>query len=400
MSRKYMQDAHERQKSSACAFNKNTARPRKLRARNIAPRIQSARRASHYAIIHHESAMSDETIVSNRKLEHLRINIQEDVQFLTVRSGLEAFRFTHQALPELDLAAVDTAVTCFGKTLRAPLLVSSMTGGAAEAERINRNLAAAAQACGIAMGLGSQRAAIADPALARTYQVRAVAPDILLFANLGAIQLNYGYGIDECRRAVEMVDADALILHLNPIQEAVQAHGNTDWRGLLQKIENVCRVLEKPVIVKEVGFGISANTARRLRDAGVSAIDVAGAGGTSWAAVEARRAPNAESQNLAETFWDWGIPTATSLLETHQAAPNLPIFASGGIRNGIEVAKCIALGATLVGLASPFLRLANLSAQATTEGIHALHAQLRVAMFGVGAPNLDTLRDTPQLVKI
>lgn len=344
--------------------------------------------------------MSDETIVSNRKLEHLRINIQEDVQFLTVRSGLEAFRFTHQALPELDLAAVDTAVTCFDKTLRAPLLVSSMTGGAAEAERINRNLAAAAQACGIAMGLGSQRAAIADPTLARTYQVRAVAPDILLFANLGAIQLNYGYGVDECRRAVEMVDADALILHLNPIQEAVQAHGNTDWRGLLQKIENVCRVLEKPVIVKEVGFGISANTARRLRDAGVSAIDVAGAGGTSWAAVEARRAPNAESQNLAETFWDWGIPTATSLLETHQAAPNLPIFASGGIRNGIEVAKCIALGATLVGLASPFLRLANLSAQATIEGIHALHAQLRVAMFGVGAPNLDTLRDTPQLVKI
>jgi hypothetical protein len=205
--------------------------------------------------------MPDETTVSNRKIEHLRINLEENVQFFDVSTGLEKYRFIHQALPEIALDEIDTTLTLFGKTLRAPILVSSMTGGAAEAERINRNLAIAAQEARIAMGLGSQRAAISDAALARTYQVRDVAPDILLFANLGAIQLNYGYGIDECRRAVDMVNADALILHLNPIQEAVQDHGNTNWRGLLKKIENVCRTLDKPVIVKEVGFGISENTA-------------------------------------------------------------------------------------------------------------------------------------------
>jgi isopentenyl-diphosphate delta-isomerase len=343
--------------------------------------------------------MPDETVVSNRKIEHLRINLEENVQFFDVSTGLEQYRFAHQALPEVDLDAIDTTLALFGKTLRAPLLVSSMTGGAAEAERINRNLAAAAQACGVAMGLGSQRAAIADATLARTYQVREVAPDILLFANLGAIQLNYGYGIDECRRAVEMVDADALILHLNPIQEAVQAHGNTNWRGLVAKIEQICRALEKPVIVKEVGFGISENVARMLVNAGVSAIDVAGAGGTSWAAVESRRAPNAELRQLAETFWDWGIPTAESLAQTRRAAPALPIFASGGIRNGIEMAKCIALGASLVGLASPLLKLANLSTETTIEGMRALILQLRVAMFGIGAPTLDALRDTPFLQK-
>lgn len=342
--------------------------------------------------------MPDETIVSNRKVEHLRINLEENVQFSSVSTGLESYRFVHQALPEVDLAAVDTALTLFGKALHAPILVSSMTGGASEAERINRNLAAAAQATGIAMGLGSQRAAIADPSLARTYQVREVAPDILLFANLGAIQLNYGYGPDECRRAVDMINADALILHLNPIQEAVQDHGNTNWGGLLAKIEAVCRVLEIPVIVKEVGFGISGETARRLVNAGVRAIDVAGAGGTSWAAVEAKRAPNAELKKRAELFWDWGIPTATSLRQVRQAVPGTTLFASGGIRDGVEIAKCVALGASLVGLASPLLKLANESDQAAVDGILALVTQMRVAMFGIGAPNLDALRDTPYLV--
>ncbi|TAH52823.1 MAG: type 2 isopentenyl-diphosphate Delta-isomerase [Chloroflexota bacterium] len=344
--------------------------------------------------------MPDETIVSNRKVEHLRINLEENVQFFDVSTGLEKYRFVHQALPELDLDAIDTSLELFGKKLRAPLLVSSMTGGASEAERINRNLAAAAQATRIAMGLGSQRAAIADPALARTYQVRDLAPDILLFANLGAIQLNYGYTLDECRRAIEMIDADALFLHLNPIQEAVQAHGNTNWSGLLKKIETVCHTLDVPVIVKEVGFGISENTARQLVNAGVRAIDVAGAGGTSWAAVEAKRAPNAELQKLAETFWDWGIPTAETLVQVRKAAPGLPIFASGGIRDGIQVAKCVALGASLVGLASPMLKLAHISSEAAIEGIHALVTQLRVAMFGVAAQNLSTLRDSPFLRKI
>lgn len=343
--------------------------------------------------------MPDETVVSNRKVEHLRINLEENVQFFDVSTGLEKYRFAHQALPEIDLAQVDTSLTLFGKKAAAPILVSSMTGGAAEAQRINRNLAAAAQATGIAMGLGSQRAAIADPTLAPTYQVRDVAPDILLFANLGAIQLNYGYTIDECRRAVEMIEADALILHLNPIQEAVQDHGNTSWSGLLGKIETICQTLGVPVIVKEVGFGISGQAARRLADVGVAAIDVAGAGGTSWAAVEARRAPNPELKKLAEMFWDWGIPTAQSLVQVREAAPQLPVFASGGIRNGIEIAKCVALGASLVGLASPLLKLANESADAATAGIVELQTHLRVAMFGVGAPDLDALRTTPHLEK-
>lgn len=343
--------------------------------------------------------MPDETTVSTRKVEHLRINLQENVQFDQVSTGLEKYRFVHQPLPELDLDAIDTSLQLFGKSLKAPLLVSSMTGGANEAERINRNLAAAAQETGIAMGLGSQRAAISDPSLARTYQVRDIAPDILLFANLGAIQLNYGYGIDECRRAVEMIDADALILHLNPIQEAVQGHGNTNWSGLLSKMEMVCRTIGVPVIVKEVGFGISEHAARQLAGIGVAAIDVAGAGGTSWAAVEAKRAPNPQLQKLAETFWDWGIPTAESLVATSRGAPGLPVFASGGIRNGIEIAKCVALGASLVGLASPLLKLADVSTEATTEGIRGLTTQLRVAMFGVAAANLDALRNTPFLVK-
>lgn len=344
--------------------------------------------------------MEDETAVSNRKTEHLRINLEENVQFFDVSTGLARYRFEHQALPEIDLAEISTSLTFWGKHLQAPLLVSSMTGGATEAERINRNLAAAAQATGIAMGLGSQRAALSDSTLARTYQVRDIAPDILLFANLGAIQLNYGYGVDECRRAVEMVGADALILHLNSIQEAVQGNGNTGWKNLLQKIEIVCRRLEIPVIVKEVGFGISETIARMLANAGVAAIDVAGAGGTSWTAVESRRAPTPELQALAETFWDWGIPTAESLLSARRGAPTLPIFASGGIRNGIEAAKCIALGATLVGFASPMLKLANVSAEATISGIHALITQLRVAMFGIAASDLSALRDSPFLEKI
>lgn len=343
--------------------------------------------------------MPDETNVSDRKVEHLRINLERDVQFAEVSTGLETYRFVHQALPEIALQDVDTSVTLFGKRLRAPILISSMTGGAPEAARINQNLAMAAQATGIAMALGSQRAAIHNPTLAGTYRVREAAPDILLFANLGAIQLNYGYSVDECRRAVEMIEADALMLHLNPIQEAVQGHGNTNWSGVLAKIEQVCRTLGKPVIAKEVGFGISEDVARKLAEAGVSAIDVAGAGGTSWAAVEAQRASTPQLRSLAQTFWNWGIPTADALVRARRAAPDTLLFASGGIRDGIDIAKCIALGGTLVGLASPLLKLADKSAQDTIDGLEQLITQLRVAMFGIGARDLTALRDTPFLEK-
>jgi isopentenyl-diphosphate delta-isomerase len=344
--------------------------------------------------------MPDDTTHRNRKLEHLRINLKDDVQFRETTNGLEQYRFVHQALPNLMLDEIDHSTTLFKKRLSAPFLISSMTGGADEAERINTTLAAAAQATGIAMGLGSQRAAIEDESLAYSYQVRGVAPDILLFANLGAVQLNYTYSIEQCRRAVEMIQADALILHLNAIQEAVQSGGNTNWKDLLTKIERVCRALEVPVIAKEVGFGISEDAARQLASAGVAAIDVAGAGGTSWAAVEARRAPSSFLRNLAEAFWDWGIPTAASLVRAQRGAPDLPLIASGGIRDGVEAAKCLALGARLVGFASPMLKLADVGVEATVEGIQLLKGELRVAMFGIGAANLDALRNTKYLEKV
>ncbi len=344
--------------------------------------------------------MPDDTTHETRKIEHLRINLNENVQFRQTTTGLEHYRFVHQALPDLNLKDISLCTTFFRKSLRAPILISSMTGGAQEAERINLTLATAAQATGIAMGLGSQRAALQDESLAYSYQVRRVAPDILLFANLGAVQLNNAYSIDHCQRAVEMIRADALILHLNSIQEAVQAGGNTNWKGLLNQIEKVCQAIQVPVIAKEVGFGISEDAARQLASAGVAAIDVAGAGGTSWAAVEAHRAPSMFLRELAQAFWDWGIPTAESLVHVRHGAPHVSLIASGGIKDGIDAAKCIALGASLVGFASPMLKLADRGVEDTIDGIKLIEEQLRIAMFSIGAENLDALKNTKHLEKI
>lgn len=328
--------------------------------------------------------------ITKRKDEHLRINLEQDVRS-GLTSGLEKYRFVHQALPELALERVDTTVKLFGKTLAAPLLISSMTGGTDQAGAINLRLAQAAQEAGIAMGVGSQRAALEHPADAKTFQVRAVAPDILLLANLGAVQLNYGYGVDQCRRAVDMIGADALYLHLNPLQEAVQGAGDTDFAALADKIEAVCKKLGVPVIAKEVGWGISEQTARRLANCGVSAIDVAGAGGTSWSQVEMHRAPDEFTRQLAATFVGWGIPTADSILRVKQAVPDMPIFASGGIKDGLDIAKCIALGARMGGMAGQFLRAAAESAERTHELIRLTRRQIQVAMFAAGAPDLDGL---------
>jgi isopentenyl-diphosphate delta-isomerase len=337
------------------------------------------------------------TPISSRKSDHIRINLEEDVRS-GLTTGLERYRFTHQALPELDLEAVDLSLRLFGRSLRAPVLISSMTGGTPEAAAINRILAAAAQETGIAMGLGSQRAAIELPELAATFQVRDVAPDTLLFANLGAVQLNYGYGIAQCQQAVEMIQADALILHLNALQEAVQPEGDTHFSGLLRKIEAICRALPVPVIAKEVGWGISERAARQLAEAGVEAIDVAGAGGTSWSQVEMHRSKNEGQARLAAAFVEWGIPTSESILQVRQGAPEITIFASGGLRNGIEIAKCLALGATLGGMASPFLKAASRSLEATIQAIGETRREIQVCMFAAGAANLAALRKTP-LVK-
>ncbi len=338
--------------------------------------------------------MAKVTQTSFRKADHIRINLEENVRS-GLTSGLEHYQFSHQALPELNLEEVDSSINIFDRSLKTPLQISSMTGGTEQAGKINRILAEAAQETGIAMGLGSQRAAIEDPDLNPTFQVRQYAPDILLFANLGAIQLNYGYGIDQCQQAVEMIAADGLILHLNPLQEAVQPEGDTRFEGLLSKIEAICRELSVPVIVKEVGWGFSEKTARQLAAAGVSAIDVAGAGGTSWTQVEMHRAETEDQARLAAAFIDWGIPTAQAILNIRAGAPQMTIFASGGLRDGIDIAKCIALGASLGGMASPFLKAANHSLETTIETIRLIQRQIQVVMFATGAANIDQLHRTP-----
>jgi len=332
---------------------------------------------------------------SQRKLEHLRICLEEDVQSPVLTTGLERYRFVHQALPELNLSQIDTTTLFLGHPLQAPIMIAPMTGGTAAAQAINRHLAIAAQELGLGLGLGSQRAAIEDPALADTYRVRDVAPDIFLAANLGAIQLNHGYAPADCQRAVDMIQADALILHLNPLQESLQGDGNTDFSGLLARIEAVCRALSVPVLVKEVGWGLSEDVARRLAAVGVAGLDVAGAGGTSWSEVEKHRAASEMLRRVAEAFAAWGIPTAESIQMARRGAPGLALVGSGGVRTGVDVAKVIALGADLAGLAAPLLRPATVSAEAVILRLQQLIIELRIAMFCVGARTVADLCRVP-----
>jgi isopentenyl-diphosphate delta-isomerase len=329
--------------------------------------------------------------IDQRKADHIKINLEKDVRS-ALTTGLENYHFVHEALPELDLHRIDTSLSLFGRRLAAPILISSMTGGTEEAGEINQRLAEAAQEVRVAMGVGSQRAAIEHPEQTSTFSItRKVAPDILLFANLGAVQLNYSYGIDECRKAVDMIEADALILHLNPLQEAVQDAGDTNFAGLAKKIEQVCKTIKIPVVAKEVGWGISERTAKLLADCGVSAIDVAGAGGTSWSQVEMHRAPDEFTRQLAATFVGWGIPTADSILNVRSAAPDITIFASGGIKDGLDIAKCIALGATLGGMAGHFLKAAAVSTEATVAMMQLVKRQIEVTMFAAGGGTLEGL---------
>jgi isopentenyl-diphosphate delta-isomerase len=337
-----------------------------------------------------------ESATENRKVDHINIVLGENVAAKGVTTGFERYRFEHCAIPELAMRDIDTSTTLFGKRLTAPFLISSMTGGAAQAEDINLQLAEVAQALGIAMGVGSQRAAIHDERLQSSYQVRRVAPSIVLLANIGAVQLNYGYGVEQCRRAVEMIEADALILHFNALQEAVQPEGDTNFSGLLAKIEAVCRALPVPVIAKEVGNGIGARAARQLAEAGVQAIDVAGAGGTSWSEVERFRQPTARGRRVAGTFAGWGIPTAEAIRQVRAALPQITLIGSGGLRSGVDVAKALALGADIAASATPNLAAQdNGGAEAIAESIGALLDELRITMFCTGAANLAALRTTP-----
>ncbi|MGB3692456.1 MAG: type 2 isopentenyl-diphosphate Delta-isomerase [Spirulinaceae cyanobacterium] len=335
-----------------------------------------------------------------RKADHLRICLEEDVQFRRLTNGLESYRFMHACLPELDRKDIKLQTSFLGKNLGAPILISSMTGGTEQAKTINHRLAEVAQEYKLAMGVGSQRIAVEKPEVRHTFAVRSVAPDILLLANLGAVQLNYTYGIKQCLQVVELLEADALILHLNPLQECIQSNGDTNFCGLLDKIEILCRRMPVPVIAKEVGNGISAPMAQQLINIGVSAIDVAGAGGTSWAKVESERAENALQRRLGQTFADWGLPTAECLVDIRSLFHHVPLIASGGLRNGLEVAKAIALGADLAGLAWPFLQAATDSPEALQELVNLLMAEITTVLFCTGNANVADLQNSNSLQKL
>jgi isopentenyl-diphosphate delta-isomerase len=340
------------------------------------------------------------TNTQTRKADHLRICLEDDVQFNHLTNGLEQYRFTHSCLPELNFNEVDLGTQFLGKKLNAPILISSMTGGTEQAKMINCRLAIAAQKYGLAMGVGSQRIAVENPDVAHTFAVRSFAPDALLFANLGAVQLNYTYGIEQCLRVVDILEADALILHLNPLQECIQPNGDTQFKGLLAKIKQLCQQIDVPVIAKEVGNGISAVMATKLIKAGVQVIDVAGAGGTSWAKVESERAETNLQRRLGKTFADWGISTADCLIQIRQQHPDIPLIASGGLRDGLEMAKAIALGADLAGLAFPFLQAASASEATLDELIELLIAELKTVLFCTGNGNLSELKRSSSLYKI
>jgi len=333
---------------------------------------------------------------ASRKAEHIRINVEEDVSAKGVESGFDRWRFVHAALPEIDLDGVTLETRLLGRAAGAPLLISCMTGGTDEARLINLRLAEAAQERSLPMGLGSCRVLLERPEVIPTFAVRAAAPDVLLLANLGAVQLNRGVGADDCRRLVDMLEADALVLHLNPLQEALQPEGDTCFGGLLRQIARLCSALSAPVIVKEVGWGISDDLVRALLDAGVAAVDVAGAGGTSWSEVERHRTDPVRAR-VAAAFAGWGIPSAEAIRRARVAAPAACLFASGGIRTGIDVAKAIALGADCAGLAGPLLRAAVISERAISECLDVLLGELRLAMFCIGAASVRDLRETRRL---
>jgi isopentenyl-diphosphate delta-isomerase len=328
-----------------------------------------------------------ENDIKVRKSDHIRINLEKNVNS-SISNGLENYRFVHNALPELSLEEIDISQKIFNKKVAIPLLISSMTGGTDQALEINQTLAVAAEKFGLAMGVGSQRAAIEDPTLSRTFKIRDLAPNILLFANLGAVQLNYGYGLEECKKAVEMIEADGLFLHVNPLQEAVQPEGDINFSGLLKKIEKICKSLPVPVVVKEVGWGISADVAKKLIDVGVSAIDVSGAGGTSWSQVERFRLTDEFDIQVAEAFIDWGIPTADALIDVRKEIPAVPVFASGGLKNGMEISKVLALGANLAGMAGVFLKAAVISYDHLINTISAIQRIIRISLFVTGSKNL------------
>ena len=333
----------------------------------------------------------------DRKHEHLNLSLSQDSR--QVLSGLEDYYFIHNALPEISLEEIDTKIMLFGKELNLPLMISPMVGGIDEAQKINKDLAKVASTAKIAMGVGSQRVAINDSRLSSSFDVRDIAPEIVLFANLGAVQLNYGFGVKECLKAIRMIKADALFLHLNPLQEALQTEGNTNFKNLLEKIKIICKEMEKPVFVREVGFGISGEVALKLKMAGVSGIDVGGSGGTSWLEIEKARLEKSHLKEAAHFFDNWGITTAQSIKLIRESCPDTFLIASGGIRTGIDVAKAIAMGADVAGIALPILKYIRISLSSCLDFIREIETGLKIAMFCIGASNISQLKNNINLKK-
>ncbi len=343
-----------------------------------------------------ESALSE---IERRKNEHLVICTEKDVECRNTTTGFENYFFTYQSLPEVNFKGIDLSCEILGKRLSAPFLICPMTGGTEWGKRINRNLARAAQKLNLAMGVGSQRAAIENASLEHTFRVRDVAPDILLFANLGAVQLNEGYGLEECSRAMAMIGADALFLHLNPLHECLQASGDDNFEDLIEKIDQVCRNAAFPVILRETGNGISRAVVSRIKKLALAGLDISGIGGTSWGRVEAYRHYSRNNQPLTESFHEWGIPTAESLLSAREELSGSMIIASGGIRNGVDMAKALALGAHMVGMALPLLKPATVSATQVIETIARFLHELKTTMLCIGTKNLGELTGTSKLAK-
>ncbi|WP_138420059.1 type 2 isopentenyl-diphosphate Delta-isomerase [Aquibacillus sediminis] len=336
--------------------------------------------------------------INQRKSQHIEVVLNEHVTGNQITTGFDGIKFVHNALPEIDFAEISTDTSFLGKQLQTPFLISSMTGGAALAETINKNLAIAAENRGWAFALGSTRALVESEEHRPSFQLREYAPTIPIIANLGAVQLNYGFDAEKCRQIINITDADALVLHLNSIQEVIQQGGDTNFKDLLSKIDKLCDQLDVPVGVKEVGWGIDGTTAKELVNAGISFVDVAGAGGTSWSQVEKFRSNEPIKKKAAEAFTEWGIPTTASISSVKQQVDRQTIIGSGGIHTGVDGAKAIALGADMVGFGRSILEAATQSSDAVEEWMETRELELRMAMFGIGAASLDQLKTTDRLM--
>ncbi|NMJ87085.1 MAG: type 2 isopentenyl-diphosphate Delta-isomerase [Thaumarchaeota archaeon] len=340
---------------------------------------------------------SDIDVIKQRKLEGLNVPLTNEVQAKTTSTYLEYVQLVHNALPELDFDELDTSTTFLDHKFSAPLIIDSMTGGTPEATKINGRLAETAEELGLGMGLGSQRAGLKSKALAETYSIaRERAPNAFLIANIGGAQLAKGMSVDEVKQIIDMINANALVVHLNPLQELIQPEGEPQFKGVYQKIGELVKCLGIPVIVKEVGAGISKEVAFKLQVIGVNVINVAGSGGTSWAGIEKLRAESMNNElkvHLGEMFWDWGIPTAASLIEIRKSV-HLPLIASGGLRNGLEVAKCLAIGANMCAMALPFLKQAAISKEAVIQFTNILLNELKSVMYLVGAKDIKKLKES------